>query len=140
MPIRPPSDRHGDGQNSSGSFTATVAISGLTGGAHTLIAVGADGSTSTAALTVTGKLTLSATSGAPGTTVTAKVAGFQAGEVVTFRWKTATGTILGNVTANAKGTGSTSIVIPTATLKAYSVYAIGSDATCRPPRSRSPES
>ena len=52
--------------SSSGAFTATVAISGLTGGAHTLIAVGADGSTATATLTVTAKLTLSATSGRTG--------------------------------------------------------------------------
>ena len=115
--------------SSSGAFTATVAVTGLTGGTHTLIAVGADGSTATAALTVTGKLSLSATSGAPGTSATAKVAGFQSGEVVTFRWKSATGIILGNATATATGSGSTSITIPAVTPKAYPVYAIGSDGT-----------
>ena len=61
--------------------------------------------------------------------MTAKVAGFQAGEVVTFRWKTATGTILGNVTATATGTGSTSITIPATAPKAYPVYAVGSAGT-----------
>ncbi len=93
------------------------------------MAVGVDGSTATATLTVSGKVTLSSTSGAPGKSITATVSGFKSGEVVTFRWATATGTILGNVTTSATGTGSASLKVPAVGNKAYSVYAVGNAGT-----------
>ena len=114
---------------SSGTFSASLNISGLTGGSHTVIAVGADGSSATAPFTVSGRVTLSATSGPPGKSVTATVTGYKSGEVVTFRWSTATGVILANLTASTTGAGSASLKIPSEAKKAYSIYAVGSGGT-----------
>ena len=116
--------------SASGTFSKSLKIPALTGGTHLIIAVGADGSTATAALNVAAGVILKPTSAKPGGSDKATLVGFGAGEWVTFDWGSPSGATVGSTTAGTSGTGTATLTVPNGAAKGtYTVYAEGSDGT-----------
>jgi hypothetical protein len=115
--------------SSSGTFAKSVKVPALAGGTHLVVAVGSDGSTATASLTVSAGVTLKSTSAKPGASDAASLVGFEAGESVTLDWGGATGVTVGSATASTSGTGTATLTVPNVAKGTYTVYAEGSDGT-----------
>jgi hypothetical protein len=114
---------------SSGNFAKSVKIPALTGGSHLLIAVAADGTTATVALTIASGITLKPSSAKPAAGVTASLVGFGSGESVTLHWGSATGTAVGSTTATPSGTATATFTVPSVAKGTYTVFAEGSDGS-----------
>jgi hypothetical protein len=112
--------------SSAGTFSKSVKVTGVAGGTHVVIAVGADGSTATAVLTVTATMTLKPASAKAGATATATLAGFAPGESVAFHWNSASGTEIGLTTVSSTGGGTATITVPAVGKGTTTVYAVGS--------------
>ena len=110
--------------STTGGATKTFTVPAATNGAHTVFAVGSGTPTATATFTVTAGMKLSPTNGAPGTSVTATLSGFQASQSVTLRWDSTSGTVLGTVTTSSTGGATKSFSVPSATLGTHHVLAI----------------
>lgn len=112
-----------------GSFTAHFTVPSVSYGTHSVIAVGAQGDSTTTRFTVTAKVIDSPTSGTQGSTASMSGTGYGANEQVTFKWNckspTCTSTtVLGTATADSNGSFTNApITIPTATVG--TVYPIG---------------
>lgn len=77
-------------------------------------------------VSATASLSLTPTSGPPGSLVSATGSGFQGGEVVKLRWGTLTGPVLTTTTTDLTGSFSGVVFIaPTASPGTYNVWAIG---------------
>lgn len=118
------------------SGVALTLPASLSAGTHTIHAIGATGTQAAATITVTAPvpaftLGTSAFSTLPGSATSASLAGFRAGEAVTFRMDAPSGPVLttspATVTANASGaaTGITIAIPGGLTSGAHTVYAIG---------------
>ncbi len=111
--------------SSAGKFSTTLSITGVPAGTHAIIVVGPTGKSAVATFTVTATVVLSPTSASPGAKVTATLTAFQPDESVTFRWKTASGVVVGNTIATSKGTGTATIAVPDVAAGSYKVYGVG---------------
>jgi hypothetical protein len=98
--------------DTTGSFSVTPREPPLSYGPVDLFALGmSSGNLGAATLSVTPALATNPGSGAPGSTITAYVFGFGAGETVDVSWNDPP-QLLGTPTANAQGSGSLTITIP----------------------------
>jgi len=115
--------------NTTGSFTNnTFTIPPTSRGSHTIKAADASANSATASFTVEQKMTISPTTGAPGTIVTVTGTGFGASMPITIKYNGAPVTT--NPTAistDAIGSFSASFSVPTCTAATYQVEA--SDGT-----------
>jgi len=112
--------------NANGTFTnPTFAIPTTSRGSHTLKALDASAHSATYSLTVAQKITITPTSGAPGTEVTVSGTGFTASRTATIRFNNVpvTTTIPASIPINTSGSFSGSFNVPPITAGSYSVYA-----------------
>ena len=101
---------------SNGTFTKLFAVPEAKGGSHSIIAKGASSAKQTTkSISVSPTLTRTPYQGVPGTSIAVTVYGFGASETVRLDFFSTTTVLLGNITTNAKGTGTLNITMPDAT-------------------------
>ena len=98
-----------------GSFSKTFPMPEAIGGSHTIYAVGATSAKqATKTITVNPSVTRAPYQGPPGTSISITVYGFGASETTRLYFDSTSGATLGNVSTNAKGTGTVSVTMPQA--------------------------
>ena len=111
-----------------GSGTVTFAVPAGVGGIHKVTGVSASSGTGIFSnFTVTPSMSLTATSGKVGTSVTANVSGYAAGETVTINWfnTPSSSSSVGSATASASGTAAITFTVPAAAAGGHDVRASG---------------
>jgi hypothetical protein len=110
---------------SSGTWSYTITIPTAATGSHTIGAIGSvSGSVPGVTFTVVSRtITLSRTSGSPGTSVTVTGTGFNAGETVSITFD---GSTVKSTAADSSGYLNTTITIPASTAGSHTIAAYGS--------------
>ncbi len=113
--------------NSSCAISATIHVPSAVTGAHSLIAVGqTSGESGRHGFIVNAAEILSPSSAAAGGHVTASLTGFKAGQSVSIRWGSSSGTVLTTLTTDGAGHGVKTFTVPaSAGTGAHSVFAVG---------------
>jgi Fibronectin type III domain len=124
---------------STGKISVAAKIPATTYGTHSAVAVGPGGTLARASFKVLAALALSPATATSGTPVHATLTGFQAGQAITIRLNSATGTVVAHAKAASDGKATASFRAP-ARPGSYRVYATTSDgikasATLSVPRS-----
>ncbi len=113
--------------NAQGNFTATFNVPNSAAGPHTLHSYGATTLASTTAdvvFTVTPGISVSQTSGAPGSSMTISGSGFGSNETgITVVYDTTT--VASGLRANAQGSWSTTFVVPPSAIGSHTIGASG---------------
>jgi hypothetical protein len=108
-----------------GGFAVDVATSALAGGNRELVARGETSARlASATVSIRASVAVDPRSGAPGTNVLVRVAGFQPSERVAVRWGSPTATTAGTIQTNAIGQGSASVRVPAGS-GSLTLYATG---------------
>jgi hypothetical protein len=115
--------------SATGTFSKSVTMSGVSAGNHLVIAVGANGSTATAVLKGTAKVTVKPVAAGPQAPITATLVGFQPDETVSVYWGSTSGQLLGTAMATTAGTGTISLIVPAEGAGTYSIVTVGSEGT-----------
>ncbi|MGC4189655.1 MAG: SH3 domain-containing protein [Thermomicrobiales bacterium] len=109
-----------------GSFSTTITVPETPRGSYQVIARGASSDKQESSpFTVAPSLSRTPTSGPAGTQVSVTVRGFGANEQVRLTWDSASGQVLGTATTNSLGTGTTTIVIPAASVGSHDYAGTG---------------
>jgi len=110
----------------SGAASAVFAVQASVGGARDVIAVGSRGTTAATTFTVKPTVQISDPSLAGQQSAELIVRGYDAGEVVTFRWDSAEGPALGTKHMSLTGSGIAVVALPAdATTGTHRLYAVG---------------
>jgi hypothetical protein len=113
-----------------GSFTTKLTVPPLVNGTHHLLVKDAlTGIVTSTAFTVKAKVVPSPTSGHAGSSVQATVTGFPAGQTVTLRWNSSSGTVLTTTTTDATGSATKSFTVPSTATGTYKVFAVDGGLT-----------
>ncbi|CAN5540244.1 hypothetical protein BH23CHL2_BH23CHL2_09120 [soil metagenome] len=121
------STQKGSFKVANGSGSGTMTIPDAAGGEHTIIGVGtSSGSQAETPFTVLPGISLSKTSGAVGSYISATVRGYAAGETVNLIWHDgASSTVIKAGTASSTGRAFISFAVPEASGGTYTIEAVG---------------
>ena len=112
--------------SASGAATATFAVPVSVGGARTVSATGSRGTTASTTFTVKPTARISDSSLAEEQSAVLTVRGYDAGEVVTFRWDAVDGPKLGTKQTTGTGSGIATLALPAdAATGNHRIYAVG---------------
>ena len=117
--------------SSSGSANVSFKIPASTKGAHTFTATGNKGSSATGTYTVKQTAYVSSGTPTPGNKVRVQYRGYVAGQTVTMRFDTQSGTVLGTGTASATGSGSLLVTIPATTNGTHYIWVMSAGGNIR---------
>jgi subtilisin family serine protease len=113
--------------SASGAATAVFVVPSSVGGSRAVHAVGSHGTTASTTFTVKPTVRISDSSLASTQSAELTVRGYDAGEVVTFRWDAADGPALGTKQLSSIGSGIATVALPDdASTGNHRIYAVGS--------------
>jgi subtilisin len=112
--------------SASGAATAVFAVPSSVGGPRTVQAVGSRGTTAETVFMVKPTVEISDPSLGSEQSAQLTVRGYDAGEVVTFRWDSADGQVFGTKRTGSLGSGIATVTLPAdATTGNHRIYAVG---------------
>ena len=116
----------------SGAANGSFVVPSSVGGARSVTAAGSRGTTVSTEFMVQASLRLSDRALEAGEPAVLSLRGFQAGEVVEFRWDGDDGDVIGTKRTTATGSGTTSVTLPSgASAGSHTIHAIGNQGTER---------
>jgi hypothetical protein len=112
--------------NSSGGWSGNFTVPAAAAGSHTIAAHGATSTAVSASLTVAATISLGTATGAPGSTITVTGSGFGADETGISLTLDGKASIVTGITADASGTWTRNMLIPSLAFGSHTISASGS--------------